>query len=64
MANTNASGTNYYFPFLPQTSNYVTPTASGTWTFSGSLSGWAAYNQAGNVFQNDQYNSKREGSGN
>ena len=64
MANTNASGTNYYYPFQPQTSNTATPTASGTWTFNASLTGWAAQNTAGLVFQNDQYNSKREGSGN
>jgi hypothetical protein len=64
MANTNASGTNYSFPFQPQTSSTATPTTSGTWTFNPSLSGWASYNTAGLVFQTDQYNSKREGSGN
>jgi len=63
MANTNAAGTNYYFPFTAQLNNGVTPSGA-SYTFNIATSGWASQNQAGFVFQTGQYNSKREGSGN
>lgn len=54
--------TNFYFPFLEQTFN-ATAVGSGNIVWNTSASGWASVNNAGFVFQNGQYNSKREGSG-
>lgn len=49
----------WFYPFLPQTfpgavsNGFATPTASGN--------GWNGQNNNGFVFQNGQYNSRREG---
>ena len=51
----------WFYPFLPQTfagtvsGGYAIPTASGN--------GYGGSNNNGFVFQNGQYNTKREGSG-
>lgn len=59
MANSTATGTVYYYPFQPQTSNAV---ASGnTYSYNVTSSGWGSVNQAGNVFQNGQYNTSVRG---
>lgn len=51
----------WFYPYLPQTfagavsNGYAAPTVSGN--------GWMGQNNQGFVFQNGQYNSKREGYG-
>ena len=63
MAFSTASGNNNFYPFQAQTNAAVTPSGA-TYSFNTTLNGWGSVNNAGFVFQIDQYNSKREGSGN
>lgn len=66
MAVSTSGNINYFYPFVPQASQTTsTITTSGiTWNIPLAPTGFASFNTAGFVFQNDQYNSKREGSGN
>lgn len=70
LSNITASGlVNFYNPFLPQAANATISGVTNA-TFSGNVivynvssTGWASVNNQGFVFQNDQYNSRREGGG-
>jgi len=70
LSNITASGlVNFYYPFSPQTFNTVATSVTNA-TITGTVNvvvvtgtGWASVNNAGFVFQTDQYNSRREGGG-
>jgi len=70
LSNITASGlVNFYYPYLPQAAN-ATISGVKNATFSGNVivynvssTGWSSVNNQGFVFQNDQYNSRREGGG-
>lgn len=55
------SSLNWFYPFLPQTGNAVI--SGTTFVYNITSSGYASVNNGGLVFQNGQYNSKREGGG-
>jgi hypothetical protein len=59
-AQTNSSQ-NWFYPFLPQTFAGAVSNGVATPTISGN--GYLGSNNNGFVFQNAQYNSRREGSG-
>ena len=59
----NTPGVNWFYPFLPQTILGLA-ISGGVSTISGSigsLTGWQGVNQAGNIFQNGQYNTTQRG---
>ena len=60
---------NFYYPYLPQAVNAVISGVTNA-TFSGNVvvynvsnTGWASVNNGGFLFQNGQYNARREGGG-